>query len=256
MGLSNNSQRASLTGRSRRITRTSSSPPSYTRPSPGRRSSPTPTRSKSLRSPTRTAGEPSRLTMWPTGTSTPSRCSTASATPTTPFRSSRECAQRCSSRPGPPSRSRSPSAASSRRSSGGGLVTGLNDTDIKLTDEWQLTQAADGDAPLCSGLECLYQNIALEAVTQKGDLFYDIDFGWSLYDFIQSEDDELTGSRSRSGPGSGFKSGRSSSRKQSRPASTTLTTPSGFTAPSSSRESRSPGSSTSSSTGQCGGGKR
>lgn len=71
-------------------------------------------------------------------------------------------------------------------------MTGLNDTDIKLTDSWQLTQAADGDAPLCSGLECLYQNIALEAVTQKGDLFYDLDFGWSLYDFIQSEDDELT----------------------------------------------------------------
>lgn len=71
-------------------------------------------------------------------------------------------------------------------------MTGLDDTDIKLTDEWQLTQAADGDAPLCSGLECLYQNIALEAVTQKGDLFYDLDFGWSLYDFIQSEDDELT----------------------------------------------------------------
>lgn len=71
-------------------------------------------------------------------------------------------------------------------------MTGLNDTDIKLTDEWQLTRAADGDAPLCSGLECLYQNIALEAVTQKGDLFYDLDFGWSLYDFIQSEDDELT----------------------------------------------------------------
>ncbi len=71
-------------------------------------------------------------------------------------------------------------------------MTGLNDTDILLTEDWSLTQAADGDAPLCTGLECLYQNIALEAVTQKGDLFYDPDFGWSLYDFIQSEDDELT----------------------------------------------------------------
>ena len=71
-------------------------------------------------------------------------------------------------------------------------MTGLHDTDIRLTDDWQLTQAADGDAPLCSGLECLYQNIALEAVTQKGDVFYDPDFGWSLYDFIQSEDNELT----------------------------------------------------------------
>lgn len=71
-------------------------------------------------------------------------------------------------------------------------MTGLDDIDVRLSNEWQLTQAADGDVPLCSGLECLYQNIMLEALTQKGDLFYDLDFGWSLYDFVQSEDDELT----------------------------------------------------------------
>ena len=71
-------------------------------------------------------------------------------------------------------------------------MTGLHDTDIRLSDEWQLTQAADGDAPLCSDLECLYQNIILEALTQPGDLFYDLAWGWGLYDFIQSEDDELT----------------------------------------------------------------
>ena len=71
-------------------------------------------------------------------------------------------------------------------------MTGLKDTDIRLSDGWQLTQATDGDAPLCSGLECLYQNIILEALTQPGDLFYDLSFGWGLYDFIQSEDDELT----------------------------------------------------------------
>lgn len=71
-------------------------------------------------------------------------------------------------------------------------MTGLNDTDIRLSDEWQLTQATDGDAPLCSAIECLYQNIILEALTQPGDLFYDLSFGWGLYDFIQSEDDALT----------------------------------------------------------------
>lgn len=71
-------------------------------------------------------------------------------------------------------------------------MTGLHDTDIRLSDEWQLTQAADGDAPLCCDLECLYQNIILEAITQPGDLFYDLTFGWGLYDFIQSEDDDLT----------------------------------------------------------------
>ena len=61
-------------------------------------------------------------------------------------------------------------------------MTGLNDTDIRLTDAWELTRAADGDAPLCSGLDCLYQNIILEALTQPGDLFYDAAFGWGLYD--------------------------------------------------------------------------
>ncbi len=71
-------------------------------------------------------------------------------------------------------------------------MTGLKDTDIRLDGSWQLTQAADGDAPLCSGLDCLYQNIVLEAITQPGDLFYDAEFGWGLYDFIQSEDTELT----------------------------------------------------------------
>lgn len=71
-------------------------------------------------------------------------------------------------------------------------MTGLNDTDIRLDDEFRLTQATDGDAPLCSGLDCLYQNIILEALTQPGDLFYDLEFGWGLCDFIQSEDSELT----------------------------------------------------------------
>ena len=71
-------------------------------------------------------------------------------------------------------------------------MTGLHDIDIKLSDNWQLTQAADGDAPLCSELDCLYQNIVLEALTQPGDLFYDVEWGWGLYEFIQSEFDELT----------------------------------------------------------------
>lgn len=70
-------------------------------------------------------------------------------------------------------------------------MTGLTDTDIRLDDDWQLTQATDGDAPLCSNLECLYQNILLEALTHPGDLFYDLEFGWGLQDFIQSEDTEL-----------------------------------------------------------------
>lgn len=71
-------------------------------------------------------------------------------------------------------------------------MAGLYDTDIKLDTDFQLTQAATGDAPVASGFECLMQDICLEAMTQAGELFYDEDWGWSLFDFIQSEDDELT----------------------------------------------------------------
>ena len=111
-------------------------------------------------------------------------------------------------------------------------MTGLNDTDIRLNSEWQLTQATDGDAPLCSGLECLYQNIVLEALTQPGDVFYDAEFGWGLYDFIQSEDTELTRleitQRVR-------RSGRSSSRKALRSVLRSRMTRLCCTAPSASR---------------------
>lgn len=71
-------------------------------------------------------------------------------------------------------------------------MAGLSDTDIKLDNTWQLTQAATGDAPLVSGFDCIMQDIRLEAMTQEGELFYDDTWGWSLLDFIQSEDDELT----------------------------------------------------------------
>ena len=71
-------------------------------------------------------------------------------------------------------------------------MTGINDVDIRMDDDWQLTAAADGDAPIISGMDCLLQTISLAAITQAGDSFYDPLFGWSLYEFIGSQDDELT----------------------------------------------------------------
>ncbi len=67
----------------------------------------------------------------------------------------------------------------------------LTDTDIRLDDNWQITAAANGDALLVSGLECFLQDIRIEALTQEGEVFYDETWGWSLLDFIQSQDDEL-----------------------------------------------------------------
>lgn len=70
-------------------------------------------------------------------------------------------------------------------------MAGLSDTDIRLDSNWQVTAAANGDALLVSGLECFLQDIRIEALTQEGEVFYDETWGWSLLDFIQSQDDEL-----------------------------------------------------------------
>lgn len=64
--------------------------------------------------------------------------------------------------------------------------------DIRLDEDWQLTRAADGDAPVASDIEEFLQEIRLESMTQEGDLFYEPEYGWSLLDFIQREDGELT----------------------------------------------------------------
>lgn len=63
--------------------------------------------------------------------------------------------------------------------------------DIKLSDGFELTAAATGDAPVTDELEGFLQNLKVEALTQEGELFYDEEFGWSLLDFAQAEETEL-----------------------------------------------------------------
>jgi hypothetical protein len=72
------------------------------------------------------------------------------------------------------------------------MMAGLKDTDIRLDNELQIAKAANGDAALVSDFECLQQDIQCEALTQEKEVFYDEEYGWSLLDFIQAEDDELT----------------------------------------------------------------
>lgn len=71
-------------------------------------------------------------------------------------------------------------------------MAGIHDTDILLDEDWQIAAAASGKSLTVSGLECLLQDIKLEALSQEGELWYDEDWGWSLMDFIQSINDELT----------------------------------------------------------------
>lgn len=63
--------------------------------------------------------------------------------------------------------------------------------DIKLNNEWQLTAAATGDAPVTGEEDGLLQTLQIEALTQEGELFYDESFGWSLLDFQHAEESDL-----------------------------------------------------------------
>jgi hypothetical protein len=66
----------------------------------------------------------------------------------------------------------------------------LNSTDIKLIGG-NIEPDASGDAVTVSGVEVFYQDICCEAVTQKGDLFYDLDYGWNLGEYIHVENSEM-----------------------------------------------------------------
>lgn len=71
-------------------------------------------------------------------------------------------------------------------------MAGINDTEIRLSEDWELTAASTGDAPVCSGWDCFLQDIKLEAISQPGELFYDPEWGWGLLEFLQSEDNAFT----------------------------------------------------------------
>jgi len=61
------------------------------------------------------------------------------------------------------------------------------ETDIFLNDNYQMDIDQVGNCKLIDGVDLFIQNIKLEALTQEGDLFYDLSYGWSLLDFIHSE---------------------------------------------------------------------
>lgn len=56
-------------------------------------------------------------------------------------------------------------------------------TDIKLDDSGNFLAAENGDFKLVDGLEGMKQEIKHEFETNKGDLFYDEEYGLSLIDF-------------------------------------------------------------------------
>ena len=70
-------------------------------------------------------------------------------------------------------------------------MAGLHDTDIRLSEDWQLTASSTGDVPLCSARDCFLQDIRLEAVTTPGEVFYNPSWGWGLQEYLHREYDSM-----------------------------------------------------------------
>lgn len=66
-------------------------------------------------------------------------------------------------------------------------------TDYRLDGDFQLMPGIGGDVSLTSGDACFLQMLRLEAMASEGDLWYDVDWGWSLLDFKDARQSELTG---------------------------------------------------------------
>lgn len=65
-------------------------------------------------------------------------------------------------------------------------------TDIRLNTGYQPIVQASGDMALISGNDCFLQSLRIEAASAEGDLWYDPAWGWSLLDFKDSLQEELT----------------------------------------------------------------
>lgn len=61
--------------------------------------------------------------------------------------------------------------------------------DIAQKENGNLLQLANGDLAIVERNNAIMQEIKNEAITYPGDLFYDEEYGWGLYDFIQREVD-------------------------------------------------------------------
>lgn len=61
--------------------------------------------------------------------------------------------------------------------------------DLAQRDDGNLLQSANGDISIVQRNKAIIQNIKNESITYPGDLFYNEEYGWGLYDFIQREID-------------------------------------------------------------------
>lgn len=71
----------------------------------------------------------------------------------------------------------------------------ITESDLMMNDSGQPVISAAGESLMVSGIDCFLQDVRNEAVTMEGECFWDADYGWSMLDFIQQEQDELLQTR-------------------------------------------------------------
>lgn len=59
--------------------------------------------------------------------------------------------------------------------------------DIAQKENGNIIQSANGDLAAVQKNDAILQEIKNEAITYPGDLFYDEEYGWGLYDFLHRE---------------------------------------------------------------------
>ena len=67
----------------------------------------------------------------------------------------------------------------------------LDEVDIMMDETGQPVPLASGTESLVAGIDSFLQDIRNEAVTAEGECFYDLDYGWSLLDFLHRDYNEL-----------------------------------------------------------------
>ena len=67
----------------------------------------------------------------------------------------------------------------------------LDEVDIMMDETGQPVPLASGAESLVAGIDSFLQDIRNEAVTAEGECFYDLDYGWSLLDFLHRDYNEL-----------------------------------------------------------------
>lgn len=68
----------------------------------------------------------------------------------------------------------------------------LDSMDVQMDKQGQPMIEQTGETALIDGVDCWFQDVKNESITQEGELFYDTSYGWSMLDFTQMEHDELT----------------------------------------------------------------